>query len=121
MSKEDKNSVDIVETPGLGTVQIADDVVAVICAIAASEVDGVSSKDSEGNELSSKALAKGVKLNISGGEAVVDIKLMVDYGFNIPATCAKVQDKIKSTVENMTGLKVTDVNVRITGVEMQKD
>lgn len=119
MNKEDKNSVDIVETPGLGTVQIADEVVAVICAIAATEVDGVSSMD--GNDVSGKALSKGVKLSINGTEAAVDIKLMVDYGYNIPATCAKVQEKIKSTVENMTGLKVTDVNVRITGVEMQKD
>ena len=44
---------------------------------------------------------------------------LVEYGYNIPAVSQKVQDKVKSAIENMTGLEVTDVNVRIAGVNVQ--
>lgn len=47
--------------------------------------------------------------------------LIMEYGYNIPATSQKVQDKVKSAIENMTGLDVLDVNIRIAGVNMQKD
>ena len=62
-----------------------------------------------------------MKIVINNRAVSVEANLIVDYGYNIPATCAKAQEKIKNTVENMTGLKVTDVNVCITGVNMQKD
>lgn len=105
----------------IGSVQIADEVVADIVAIAAIEVDGVASM---GEDITSdimskvgiKNLAKGVKIDIEDMKVSVEVKLTVEYGYNIPATCAKVQEKVKNTVENMTGLTVTDVDVRITGV-----
>lgn len=126
MEKEVKNTMNEAELQGIGSVQIADEVIAEIVGIAATEVDGVSATDGNiTNDLMSKVgiknLAKGVKATIVNGAVAVEINLTVKYGYNIPATCAKVQEKIMSTVENMTGLKVTDVNVRITGVEMQKD
>ena len=46
---------------------------------------------------------------------------MMEYGYNIPGTCSKVQDKVKTAVESMTGLTVTDIDIRISGVDMQKD
>lgn len=105
----------------IGSVQIADEVVADIVALAAIEVDGVASM---GEDITSdimskvgiKNLAKGVKIDIEDMKVSVEVKLTVEYGYNIPATCAKVQEKVKNTVENMTGLTVTDVDVRITGV-----
>ena len=111
---------------GIGTVQIADEVVAVIVGIAATEVDGVAALDGNiTNEIMSKVgiknIANGVKIDIKDNKVAADVRLIVEYGYNIPATCAKVQEKIKNTVENMTGLKVTDANVRITGVNVQKD
>lgn len=125
MEKEIKN-IETVEEQGIGTVQIADEVVAVIVGIAATEVEGVSALD--GNvtyEIMSKVgiknIAKGVKIDINNNKVAVEVRLIVEYGYNIPATCAKVQEKIKNTVENMTGLKVTDANVHITGVNIQKD
>ncbi len=110
----------------IGTVQIADDVIAVIVGIAATEVEGIAALgDNITNELMNKVgiknISKGVKVNIVENKIDVEVSLTVGYGYNIPATCAKVQEKIKNTVENMTGLKVTGVNVRITGVDMQKD
>ena len=110
---------------GIGSVQIADEVVAVIVAIAATEVEGVAAMGEKiTNEIMSKVgiknLAKGVKLSIDNMKVSVEVKLTVEYGYNIPATCAKVQEKVKNTVENMTGLTVTDVDVRITGVGVKK-
>lgn len=109
----------------LGSVQIADEVVAVIAGLAATEVDGVSATAGNiTNELMSKVgypkLSKGVKVEIESRTVTVDLSLIVDYGYNIPTTCSKVQDKVKNTIENMTGLEVSDVNIRIAGVDMEK-
>lgn len=109
----------------IGTVQIADDVVAMIASLAATEVDGVSSMVGNiTNELMSKVgmkkLTKGVRVDILETNVVVDLSIIMEYGFNIPATCQKVQDKVKTAIETMTGLTVTDVNIRIAGVNMAK-
>ena len=109
----------------VGTVKIADDVVARIAALAALEVDSVSAM--AGNytsdnleKVSRNNLKKGAKVLLGGNEVKVDLALMMAYGFNIPATCQQAQTRVKTTIENMTGLKVTDVNVRIAGITMPK-
>ena len=51
----------------------------------------------------------------------VDLSLNMKYGYSIPAVSEKVQDKVKTAIENMTGLTCTDVNIRIAGVNMKKD
>ena len=66
-----------------------------------------------------KVLTKGVKVYVTGKKVKTDVALLVEYGYNIPAVSQKVQDKVKSAIENMTGLEVTDVNVRIAGVDVQ--
>lgn len=109
----------------VGTIQIADDVVAMIASLAATEVEGVSSMMGNiTNELMSKVgmkkLTKGVKVDILETNVVVDLAIILEYGFNIPTTCQKVQDKVKTAIETMTGLNVTDVNIRIAGVNMTK-
>ena len=107
----------------IGTVKIADDVVARIAALAALEVDGVSAlaggytsgmieKINRGN------LGKGAKVSLDGREAVVDLSIMMGYSYNIQTTCQQVQTKVKTAIQNMTGLNVTDVNVRIAGITM---
>ena len=111
------------ENASIGTVKIADDVVARIAALAALELDGVSamigSYTSEVLEkVSRKNLAKSAKVVVAGGEGKVDLELMMAYGFNIPATCQQAQTKVKASIENMTGLTVTDVNIRIAGITM---
>jgi uncharacterized alkaline shock family protein YloU len=91
-----------------------------IAALAAMEIDGVSGMPgnitSESLQKSGKKLTKGVRVQLSGKNVVVDLALLMGYGFNIPATSQKVQTRVKSTVENMTGLNVTDVNVHISGI-----
>lgn len=127
MEKETRRNTYVL--PGnveLGSVRIADEVVAVIAGLAATEVEGVSAMAGNiTNELMSKVgvknLAKGVRVEIIGHNVNVILSLIIDYGINIPTTCGKVQEKVKSTIENMTGLTVTGVNVRIAGVDMNKN
>lgn len=122
----EQNTYVLQEDEDLGTVKIADDVVASIASIAATEVEGVVSMAGNiGNELKSKMgvknVAKGVKVEVIGKNVRADIALVVEYGYNIPAISQKVQERVKTTIENMTGLTVIDVNIRIVGVNMIKN
>lgn len=127
MEKEiDKSAVVLKEDENIGTVKIADDVVAMIASLATTEVEGVSAMAGNiTNELMSKvgmkSLTKGVKVVVAEGNVIVDLAVTMEYGYNIPATCQKVQAKVKSAIENMTGLTCTDVNIRIAGVNMKKE
>lgn len=105
------------------TVKIASDVVCKIAAIAALEVQGVTSMGNNVtaeimNKIGIKNLSKNVKVDILGGKASVDIAVTVEYGINIQSISQAVQSKVKQAVENMTGLEVREVNVRIAGVSM---
>lgn len=125
MSKEERNTHTIHADGKIGEVQIADEVVAIIAGLAATEVEGVSSMAGNiTNELVSKLgmknLSKGVKVEVLEGSVNVDLSLNMEYGYNIPDTSAKVQEKVKTAIENMTGLEVADVNIRIAGVNMEK-
>lgn len=108
---------------GIGTIKIADEVVAQIAAIAATEVDGVSAiAGRDAKEFLNKAMksgtGKGTKAVIIDHEVELTLSLSMAYGYNIPATCEQVQKKVKEVVESMTGLSVTDVDVRIAGITM---
>lgn len=123
---EDKNTVMLQQEDPIGAVQIADDVVAMIASLAATEVEGVSAMAGNiTNELMSKvgmkSLTKGVKVDVLEGNVTVDLAVTMEYGYNIPATCQQVQLKVKAAIENMTGLTCTDINIRIAGINMKKD
>lgn len=109
----------------LGEVRIADEVVAIIAGLAATEVEGVSSMAGNiTNELVSKLgmknLSKGIRVEVTEGDIHVDVALNIAFGYAIPEVSARVQEKVKSAVENMTGLAVSVVNVRIASVELGK-
>ena len=110
----------------IGEVNIADEVVTVIAGLAATEVEGVASMGGNiTNELVSKLgvknLSKGVKVTVLEGVVTVDLTLNIEFGRNILAVSKKVQEKVKSSIENMTGLEVADVNIRIAGVDMENE
>ena len=112
-----------IKSDRLGEVKIADEVVAIIAGLATTEVEGVASMAGNiTNEIVSKLgmknLSKGIMVEVMDGEVKVDVAINIDYGFSIPEVSAKVQDRIKSTIENMTGLNVAVVNVRIASVDM---
>ncbi|MDD6440638.1 MAG: Asp23/Gls24 family envelope stress response protein [bacterium] len=126
MSKEERNTYKIEYDGNLGEVQIADEVVAVIAGIAAMEVDGVSSMAGTTtreiiSRLGMKTLSKGVKVDVLEGIVTVSLALNLKFGTNIRTTTMKVQEKVKSAIENMTGLTVADVNIRVAGVDMPEE
>ncbi|NLK27563.1 MAG: Asp23/Gls24 family envelope stress response protein [Clostridiales bacterium] len=128
MNKEPeiRNTYKIHENGKVGEVQIADEVVAVIAGLAATEVKGVSA--TSGNvtnelvgKLGKKNLSKGVKVFVNEDTVSVDMALTLDYGYGIPEIAKQVQEKVKLAIENMTGLQVQDVNIRIAGVNIVKE
>ena len=125
MAKDERNTYTIQTDASLGEVKIADEVVAIIAALAATEVDGVASM--AGNitnevigKLGIKNLSKGVKVDVLEGVVTVSLALNLKYDYSILEVTAKVQERVKNAVENMTGLEVDDVNIKVAGVEMDK-
>lgn len=116
---EVKENVEVVnESDGAG-IKISDDVVATIAGIAASEVKGVANMSgglvSGISEMLGKK-TKGVKVQVGEKETTIDISLSVEYGARIPDVAWEVQNKVKTQVESMTGLKVVSVNVIVQGI-----
>lgn len=123
MVKDERKNYTIQRDNSLGEVQIADEVVAIIAALAATEVEGVDSMAGNvTNELVSrlgmKNLSKGVKVDVLEGVVTVSLALILKYNYSIVQVTAKVQEKVKAAIENMTGLEVADINIRVAGVEM---
>ena len=117
MSAAKQINYPIKENVNIGEVRISEEVVIVIAALAATEVKGVESMAGNvTNELVSHLgagkLSKGVKLHV--GEKTIDVNLSINLvdGYEIPEVCEKVQEKVKSAIETMTGLKVKSVNVK---------
>ena len=104
-----------------GVVRVADDVIAAIAGIAATEVEGVDSLAGDiSNELVEKLgvrdLSKGIKITIDGSNVRVEASLIVKSTASLIEVSEAVQDKVKSTIESMTGLSCNGVDVRIMGV-----
>ena len=121
---EDRKGLKVKED-GLGEVQIAEEVITIIAGLAATEVEGVCSMG--GNitkelvsRLGMKNLSKGVRVEVTEeGKIEVFVTINIAYGYAIPAVSGNVQEKVKAAIENMTGLEVSGVNVRIADVDMK--
>ena len=97
-----------------------------MAGLAATEVEGVASMAGHiTNELVSKLgmknLSRGVRVTVLEGVVTVDLNLNIEYGRNVLEVSKKVQEKVKSSIENMTGLEVADVNIRIVSVDMENE
>ncbi len=104
-----------------GEVIIADEVVAIIAGIAATEVEGVDSMSGGWSgaiisRMGIRDLSRGVKIEIDGESVSVALNLTVKYGYPIPKVSEKVQEKVSRAIENMTGLSVKNVDIRIAGL-----
>lgn len=114
-----KTTEEITENEGI---QISNDVIAVISGVAVSEVQGVSSMAGGfaggiSEVLSGKKnLAKGIKVDKDENKVKIDVNIIVEYGTRIPDVAFEIQNRVKTSVENMTGLKVEEVNVHVQGV-----
>lgn len=115
------NTYKIYDSSDLGQVDINVDVLAVISAIAAMEVDDVVKMSGDItseliSKLGMKKLSKGVRVDVADGDVVVDLSIVLKMNSNILEVSKKVQDKVKAAIENMTGMQVVNVNVNIASV-----
>ncbi len=124
---EDNRNIHTIHGDGkIGEVQIADDVVAIIAGLAATEVEGVAAMYGNiTNELVSKLgmknLSKGVKAEVSEEGVSIDLTLNIKFGYNIKDVSIKVQEKVKSAIETMTGLEVLEVNIRVANISIEQN
>ena len=95
------------------TIQISDEVVAVIAGMTVAEVSGVAEM---AGGFAGGISAKGIKVEINDKSVVIDVNIIVEYGSRIPDVAFDIQKRIKASVENMTGLNVEQVNVHVQGV-----
>lgn len=119
-------NIDRDENREYGSIKIANEVVAIIAGLAATEVDGVAGMSGGitggiTEMLGMKNLSKGVKVEVGEKESAIDIYIVVEYGSKISEVATLVQENVKETVENMTGLKVVEVNVHVQGVNIPKE
>ena len=109
----------------LGDVRISDEVVANIAVIAAGEIDGVSyvvgaTKPNElKNIVGMKNYSKEIRVEVCDRIVSVDMAIAVKYGFSLPKVGKAVQERVRTSIENMTGLEVSDINVRIASVDLK--
>ncbi|WP_201001174.1 Asp23/Gls24 family envelope stress response protein [Paenibacillus glycanilyticus] len=109
-----------------GIIRISDDVVATIAGLAALETPGIAGMSggiSEGlaKRLSGKNVQKGVSVEVGQLEAAIDLRVIVHYGIPIQEVCRQLQLNVRESVENMTGLNVVEVNVKVEGVAFKEE
>lgn len=109
-----------------GKITFADEVVAIIAGLAATEITGVAAMSGGiaggiAEKLGKKNLSKGVKVEVGEKEAAIDLFIIVEYGVRIPEISWNIQENVKKAVENMTGLKVLEVNIHVQGVNFEKE
>lgn len=131
MSEKETKKVEEVEVKEVketevNGIKIAEEVVAKIAGIAAAEVKGVFGMNGglvEGfSEIfGKKSFSKGVKVQVTEKDATIDLYIIVEYGCRIPDIAWEIQNRVKTSVENMTGLKVLEVNIHVQGVNLPKD
>ena len=109
-----------IKSDDLGDVRVSEEVVAIIAGLAATEVSSMAGNITNEivSKLGMKNLSKGIFVEVMDEEIKVDVALNIAYGYAIPDISAKVQDRVKTAVEIMTGLTVAVVNVRIASVDM---
>ena len=108
------------------SIKIADEVIKCIAAYAATDIDGVACMaGNTSNELiaklGGKTLEHGVKLSVNGDEVKLVLSVIIKYGSSIPVISAKIQDKVRTTIESMTGLTVANVDVNISGIDTNSE
>ena len=123
---EKRTTYKVQDAGGIGEVHVADEVIAAVSGLAATETDGIASlagniTHERVSKVGMKNLSKGVKMTITDNVVNVDLNLNVEFGKNILETSKRVQEKVKSAVENMTGLSVADVNIHIASVDMENE
>lgn len=113
-----------IEFDELGSVKISSDVVSAVATLAAKEVNGIASLSpvtGQLGDLLSKKSHKGVRCELKDKTVAIDMYVVIEYGAHIPAVAKKLQERIKSSVETMTGLSVKSVDIYVQAVDIPSD
>lgn len=108
-----------------GTIKYANEVIAIIAGVAASEVDGIAGMCTSGGISDiigrNRSITRGVKVEIGGEEASVELYIVVEYGSPIQKVASEVQENVRKAIETMTGLHVVTVDVHVQGVSFERE
>lgn len=119
------NEINNLEETGLGKIQIAPQVIEIIAKQSTIDVNGVASLNGrfEFTDLfgKNKTAAKGVRVELTDSEVIVNISIIIKNGYRIPELADNIQESVKNSVETMTDLNVTEVNVYIDGIVFEND
>ena len=120
----DSRKVFIIRDEEIGTVRIVEELINVIAALAATEVDGIASVGAgithdQVKKTSMRTLGTGIRSEVTGNTVRFDIAVNVDFDRNIVDVSREVQERVKGAVETMTGMTVTDVRLRVANVDLQ--
>ncbi len=118
---EEIEKTEEISVEGNDTIKISNEAVATYAGIAVSEVPGVYGMSGGFAGITEalsgkKNLTKGIKVDVEEKNAKIDVSIIVEYGARIPEVAFEIQSRVKKSVENMTGLKVLEVNVHVQGV-----
>ena len=122
---ENEISREVIDAQG-GKITFAPDVIATIANLATADIDGVDGMASgvvegiTGMLSSKKNLTKGVRVDLSEEEVGIDLSVIVKYGYKLHEVCYNIQKSIKNSIETMTGLRVTQVNVAVQSISFEK-
>jgi uncharacterized alkaline shock family protein YloU len=115
----------------LGTLSIADTVVSKIAGIAAKDISGVHTLGGTASRAVGALReripgartnhSQGVSVEVGETQAAVDIDLIADYGVAIADLAVGVRRNVISSIERMTGLQVTEVNISVADIYLPED
>jgi len=109
-----------------GNVNISNEVIEIITTIAVKEIEGVSGlygnfSDNIGELFKKNSYKKGVKVQVENEKVIIDLDVIVDFGVQIPEVSFSIQEAVKNAIENMTDLRVTEVNIHVEGIKEKKE
>lgn len=122
----DRQLLKIHESKDVGEVHIADEVIAIIAGMAATEIEGVAGMAGNLTNdlvelLVKKNLSKGVTVTVGEDDVFLELSIIMEFGSSIIDVTTAIQEKVKSEVETMTGLTVSEVNIKVAGVKVDKN
>ena len=125
-SKKDNLPTNVdVDLENGGTIKYANEVIAIIAGVAASEVDGIAGMCTSGGISDiigrNRSITRGVKVEVGSEEASVDLYIVVEYGSPIQKVASEVQENVRKAIETMTGLHVVNVDVHVQGVSFERE
>ena len=125
-SKKDNLPTNVdVDLENGGTIKYANEVIAIIAGVAASEVEGIAGMCTSGGVSDifsrNRNITRGVKVEVGGEEASVELYIVVEYGSPIQKVASEVQENVRKAIETMTGLHVVNVDVHVQGVSFEKE